>query len=134
LRTQIEALHFADGGIEGMQGDAAGELAFAVGKQKAASGRRVIAGKAGEFLVEILEAETEAEGLGVFEEEFAGLGESGRGFGLRKCKGFYHRGRRGSLEIFRFHFLGDLCVVCGDVFENYPISMPPFTFRTWPVM
>ncbi len=48
------------------------------GQQKAAFWRGVVAGEAGEFFVEVLKAEAEAEGLRVFEEEFAGLGDLGR--------------------------------------------------------
>jgi hypothetical protein len=37
-----------------------------------------------------LKAEAEAEGLRVFEEEFAGLGDMGWGFGLGKRKTLNH--------------------------------------------
>jgi hypothetical protein len=59
------------------RGYAAGELAFVFGQQQAAFRRGVIAGKAGEFFVEVLKAQAETEGLGVFEEELASLRDLG---------------------------------------------------------
>jgi hypothetical protein len=67
-----------------MQCDAAGELAFILGQQQAAFGRSIATWEIGEFSVEVLKSEAEAEGLGVFDEEFAGLGELGWGFCLSK--------------------------------------------------
>lgn len=54
-----------------MERDAADGLGFMIGEEQAAFWQRVLAGEIGEFLVETLEAEAEAQGLGVFEEEFA---------------------------------------------------------------
>src|SRR5271167_2290865 len=73
--TQVEALHFTDSGFEFMESNASGQLGFILCQQKAAVGRGVVAGEAIEFLVEVLKAEAEAEGLRVFEEEFAGFGD-----------------------------------------------------------
>jgi len=58
-----------------MESNASGQLGFILCQQKAAVGRGVVAGEAIEFLVEVLKAEAEAEGLRVFEEEFAGFGD-----------------------------------------------------------
>jgi hypothetical protein len=43
-----------------VQSDAAGELVFVFGKQKAAGGWGVVAGECSEFFIEVLEAEAEA--------------------------------------------------------------------------
>ena len=140
LRAQVEALHFADAGLKFVQGDAACELPFVRCQQKAAFGRSVVAGKAGEFLVEVLKAEAEAEGLRVFEEEFAGLGDLGRRFGLRRTSNALyhrgHRGHRGSFEKLDVRLSFPLWSSVSSVVKvlDYPISMPPFTFSTWPVM
>ena len=115
LRAQIEALHLADLRFELVQSDAARELAFVFGEQQAAFGWSIVAGEFGEFLVEVLEAEAEAEGLRVFEEEFAGLGDLGRGFRLRERQTFHHRGTQRKLEkhCVRLSFLCVLSVLCG---------------------
>jgi hypothetical protein len=75
-----------------VQGNAARELVFVVCQQKAALGRSIVAGETGEFFVEVLKAEAEAEGLRVLEEKIAGLRDLNGGFGLRKVKTFNHRG------------------------------------------
>ena len=139
LRAQVEALHFTDTRIQFVEGDAARELAVVVGKEKAAIGRGVVSGEICKLFVEALKAEAESQGLRVFQEEFAGLGDLGRRLRLNKSKTLYHRGHRGHRGflgncMFCIHFLCVLRVLCGEVFEVYPISMPPFTFRTWPVM
>ena len=51
-------------------------------EQQSPVGRSVVSGKAREFLIETLEAETEAERLGVFDQEFADLGDMRWGFRL----------------------------------------------------
>jgi len=51
-----------------MEGDAARELTLAFYKQEAALRRSVVARQSGEFSVEVLKAETEAEGLRVFQK------------------------------------------------------------------
>jgi hypothetical protein len=88
-------------------------VAFVFGQQQATGGRSVVAGQIGEFLIEVLEAQAEAEGLGVFEEEFAGLGDLLRRFGLSKRKTFHHRGHRGTQgslrTVFRFGESFPLC-------------------------
>src|ERR1700686_1782681 len=92
LRTQVEALHLADLRFERVQGDAARELVFVGGEQKPAFGRSVGPGETGQFFVEVLKAEAEAEGLRVLEEQFPGLRDLNGGFGLSKVKTFNHRG------------------------------------------
>jgi hypothetical protein len=56
-----------------MQRDATGQLVSIPGQQKTSVGRGVISGQSGEFLVETLKAQTEAEGLCVLEKKLAGL-------------------------------------------------------------
>ena len=119
-----------------VQGDAAGQFAFEFRQQKTAVGRGVVAGQSREFLIEVLEAEAEAERLRVFEEKFTSLCDLVRGCRLRNCKTFNHRGHRGhrgkSFACFR-HGLPP-CTLCPLWLKAYPISMPPFTLSTWPVM
>jgi ABC-type uncharacterized transport system substrate-binding protein len=57
-------------------------LTFVLGQQQATGWRCVLARQASEFLVEILKAQAEAQGLRVFEEEFSDLGYLGRRFCL----------------------------------------------------
>src|SRR6185437_10257778 len=101
LRTYIEALHLAYIFLKLVEGNAASGLAAAGGEQQAAVRRCIVAGKRCEFLVEILETQAEAQGIRVFEEEFAGLGDVFRRFGSLKVKSV---GRRGSFLVVRFHF------------------------------
>jgi hypothetical protein len=51
-----------------VEGDAGGELAVAFGKQQATLRRGVVSGEFSEFFIEVLEAEAEAEGLGVLQK------------------------------------------------------------------
>ncbi|SPF47026.1 hypothetical protein SBA1_700019 [Candidatus Sulfotelmatobacter kueseliae] len=93
-----------------MKRDATRELPFVFGQQQAAFGRTVVARQASEFLLKILEAQTEAQRLRVFEEEFKGLGDLRSRFGLSNCETLNHRehrGHRGSWRIWLFglHFL-----------------------------
>jgi hypothetical protein len=136
LRAQVKALHFTDTWIQFVEGGAGRELGVVVGKEKTAIGRGVVSGEIYKLFVEALKAEAESQGLRVFQEEFVGLGELGRRLRLNKSKTLYHRGHRGHRgnNVFCIHFFCVLRVLCGEGFEVYPISMPPFTFRTWPVM
>lgn len=56
-----------------MQRNAAYRFAINFREEQPASRRRVIARKRGEFAIEVLKAQTEAERLCVLEKEFAGL-------------------------------------------------------------
>ena len=67
-----------------------------------------MAGKPRQFFLEILEAEADAERLRVLLEEFAGLRYLRGRLRLQECKS-------------------------GDG-PRYPMSIPPFTLRTCPVM
>ncbi len=78
LRAEIEPLHFADSRLQSMQRHATCQLAPIRREQQPAVGRSVISGEAGEFLVETLKAQTEAERLCVLQKEFAGLFNLGR--------------------------------------------------------
>jgi hypothetical protein len=51
-----------------MERNAAGELAFIFHQQQAALRRSVVTRKSGKFLVEVLKAEAEAQGLRVLQE------------------------------------------------------------------
>jgi hypothetical protein len=95
FRTKVETFHLADFGIKFMKRDAACELAFVFGEQKSALGRSIVTGKFGEFPVEVLETKAEAEGLGILQEEFAGLGEVSWGRSVSKRQSLYHRGHGG---------------------------------------
>lgn len=91
LRTDVEPLHLADFGMQFMQSAAAGELDFIFHQQQTASGRRIVSGEGGEFGVEILKAEAEAQRFCVFEEEHAGLRDLGRRGGLEDGYGRHLR-------------------------------------------
>ena len=145
LRTQIETLHLTAVAVEFVERNASCELAFILSEQQASSRRRVVAGEVGEFLIEILKAQTEAERLCIFQEKFASLGDLPRGFRLVKKKTFYRRvrrDRRGMIwrccgfcrhDVFSV-FSGARSVLGGELRQVYPISMPPFTLSTCPVM
>ena len=92
-------------------------FAFICRKQQAACWRGVVAGQAGEFLIEVLEAEAEAEGLRVFQKQLAGLGDLRGRLCMSDLKTFHHRGHRGHRGNHEarlgFHCSRDLCVPCG---------------------
>jgi len=64
-RTQIESLAFGAVLVDAAQGDATGGLDADGGERETAAGRRIGAGKAREFIAEVLEAWREAEGVPV---------------------------------------------------------------------
>ena len=124
-----------------MKRDTACELAFVFGQEQTdLRVARSRPARLGEFLVKVLKAQAEAEGLRVFEEELAGLSDLGWGFCLSECKTSYHRGHRGHRGISGSRIVRGFISSATSVFSvvkilfSYPISMPPFTFRTWPVM
>src|SRR5882724_10517313 len=69
-----------------MKRGAARDFAVMFGEEKAAAGRGVVSGQARQFFIEILEAEAETKGIGVFEEEFAGLLDLLGGLDLGDCE------------------------------------------------
>lgn len=71
-------------------------------------GRCIVARKPGEFLIEVLEAKAEAERFCVLEEKVASLRDLSIRFRLRNPE-------------------------TRDC-TRYPISIPPFTLSTWPLM
>ena len=91
-----------------MQGYASPQLSLILCQQKAAVGWGIVTGKPGEFFVKILKAEVHAQRVGVFQKELPRLGDLRRRLRLHK------------------HEFGDA--------SRYPMSMPPFTFRTCPVI
>jgi hypothetical protein len=91
-----------------VQGHAPCQLAFIFRQQQSSVRRRIVPGKSGEFLVEVLETEIEAKRSGIFEEKFANLRNLDGGLGWPDRKP-----RNGTC---------------------YPISIPPFTLSTCPVM
>ena len=68
FRAQVQTLHLADAVFKFMQRNASGELAIVFGQQQPSLGRSVVAGKSGQFLIEILKAQAEAQGLRVLEK------------------------------------------------------------------
>jgi hypothetical protein len=70
--------------------DTTRQLAFVLRQQQPPFRMSVVTGQAGDFLVEILKTQAEAEGLRVFEEEFASQSDLGGRFGLRERK-IFHR-------------------------------------------
>jgi hypothetical protein len=88
--------------------DASRQLAFIFCQQQAAMGRCIVARKPGEFLIEVLEAKAEAERFCVLEEKVASLRDLSIRFRLRNPE-------------------------TRDC-TRYPISIPPFTLSTWPLM
>src|SRR5271168_555979 len=70
LWTQKKPLHFANARVQLMQRNAACELTVTLYEQQAALWWSVVAGESGKFLVEVLKAEAEAQGLRVLEKQF----------------------------------------------------------------
>jgi hypothetical protein len=87
-----------------VQSHASSQFAFIQSEQQAAIGWRIVTWKSGQFLIEILEAQAEAERLRIFEEKFAGLRDL--------CGRFCWRYRQSRNRV------------------RYPMSIPPFTFST----
>ena len=67
-----------------VQRHASGELVLVFGQQQSAVRRDVVARKIRQFLIEVLEAEAEAERSRVFEEKFAGLRDLRGRLGLQE--------------------------------------------------
>ncbi len=139
LRTKIKALHLTDSWLQRVERHTSRQLALIFRQQQAAVWRRVIARKSGKFFVEALKAEAETERLRVFEEKlpyFFDLRWRLRLYQTKTGNRGGHRGRGGNFLLrrcltFLLHFL---CVLCGQISNDYPISIPPFTFNTCPVM
>jgi hypothetical protein len=108
LRAKIKALHFAGIRFQLVQRHASRQLAFIFCHQQAAIRRGIATGKSGEFLVEVLEAKAEAERFSVLEEKLSRLRDLSMRFRL------HNRETRDR--------------------TRYPISIPPFTLSTWPLM
>ena len=77
-------------------------------QQQTAVGRSIISGQFRKFLVEALETKAESQGLGVLNKQFTRLRDSCRRIVIND--GEFRDGAR------------------------YPMSMPPLTLSTWPVM
>jgi len=91
-----------------MQSYAARQLPFVFRQQETAVGWGIVAGKPRKLLLKVLEAEVDAERLRVLQEKFPRLGDLRGRLDLRKCK-------------------SRNC-------PRYPMSMPPFTLKTCPVI
>jgi hypothetical protein len=140
-----------------MQSNTTSGLAVVSCENQPTARRGVVSGKAGEFLIEALKAQAEAERLSIFKEELADLRYLGRRFCLLKNKIFNRSERRGRRNGSGYAFHGftfsvvDSCCVARyakqklyrregtESLENnhrepHPMSIPPFTFKTWPVM
>jgi len=76
--NKVEALHFADVGFEFAERDAAGELTLEFRQEQPAARRGVLSGQCGEFLIEILETQTEPERVGIIKEELPDARNLGR--------------------------------------------------------
>lgn len=61
LRAQVKPLHFTHSNLEFVKGYASGQLSFEFGKKQTPFRRSIVSGKLAEFLIEILEAETEPQ-------------------------------------------------------------------------
>ncbi len=90
--------------IQPMQRHTSCELCLVIREQQSARGRHVISRKFGQFLIEVLEAKTEAERFGILEEKLTRLDDLAGRLSLRN-----RQSRDG---------------------VSYPMSMPPFTFST----
>lgn len=91
-----------------MQSYASRQLPVVFRQQKAAIRWGIVARKPGKLLLKILKAQIDAERSRVLQEKFARLGDLRGRLRLHQCKS-----RDG---------------------VRYPISMPPLTLKTWPVM
>src|SRR6185437_3031966 len=110
LWAHIEALHFANAGLQRVQGNATGEVPAQSRQQQSSLWRSVVAGQARQFLLETLKAQVKAERRSILLKKHAGFGEM---LGCDRLGDGDGRGRRRA---------------------RYPIRIPPFTLSTWPVM
>ena len=108
LRTHIQPLHLADAAFEPVQHNAPYQLSLVLRQQQPSLGRSVAPRQSRELLIEVLKAKTEAERMRVFEKQLPRPLDLLRAFGLRQ------------------HQPGECA--------RYPISMPPLTLSTCPVM
>jgi hypothetical protein len=96
--THEQAFHLAGVRVidigQRAHGAAARQLAIDEGQQQRAGRRRVFAGQAGQFGVEVLEAQVDTQAAGVFTEDFSRGVEQRRRIGhLQRDLGRAHRGQ-----------------------------------------